>query len=292
MRVVRPLPIAPRSSTFPTIERERSNGGNIREMGARNRRHRRARPGVLRRVGERGHDLVLTARGQEALDGLANELAATHGVRVETYACDLSLSGAAAQLKASLDGRGLTIDTLINNAGFGLHGRFITQPAEHESGMIDVNVRAVTELTHLFAKDMVERGGGRILLIASTAAYQPIPGYAVYAATKAYVLSFGYALHEELRRKKVVVTVLCPGPTETHFWSRAKHRLNPMTARMLMQPVPVAEMGLEALARGRRNVVAGPFNKAIAFVSRLFPRSLLAKGAEAFMSRASGDRPD
>ncbi|MBO3759735.1 SDR family oxidoreductase [Ciceribacter sp. L1K22] len=243
-------------------------------------------------LAQRGYNLLLTARNKDALAALEGELSSTFHIEVASEAFELGEVGAGARLHAAIKQRGIAIDTLINNAGFGIHGRFIKQPTEREAAMIDVNVRALTELTHVFAKDMAERGGGRILLVASTAAYQPIPGYAVYAATKSYVLSLGYALHEELRRKKVVVTVLCPGPTETHFWSRAKHRLNPTTARMLMQPGPVAEIGLTALDRGRHNVVAGPFNKMIAFVSRLLPRAVLAKGAEAFMSRASGDPAD
>lgn len=244
------------------------------------------------RLARRGYSLVLTARDEGALAGLAAELEGAHAVSTHTVAIDLAEPSGALRLKRHVDASGIVVETLVNNAGFGVHGRFIGQPVERSSGMVGVNVAALTELTRLFAEDMAMRGGGHILLMASTAAFQPIPGYAVYAATKSYVLSLGYALHEELRRRNVVVTVLSPGPTETHFWSRAKHRLNPVTARMLMQPGPVAETGLAALYRGRAGVVAGVPNNAVAFLSRLFPRSLLAKGAQVFMSRASGDKAE
>lgn len=243
-------------------------------------------------LARRGYSLVLTARDHDALASLAAGLEAAHAISTHVVAIDLADPSGCEQLKREVDARGIAVETLVNNAGFGVHGRFASQPLDRLTGMVDVNIRALTELTRLFADDMARRGGGHILLVSSTAAFQPIPGYAVYAATKSYVLSLGYALHEELRRKKVVVTVLCPGPTETHFWSRAKHRLNPVTARMLMQPEPVVEAGLAALYRGRHGIVTGASNNIVTFLSRLFPRVLLAKGAEVFMSKASGDKPD
>ena len=236
-------------------------------------------------LARRGYNIVVTARSEEALAALADTLRSAHGVEVVADAADLSQPGAARQLKAALERRGITVDALVNNAGYGCHGRFISHTVEDELGMIDVNIRALTELCHLFAADMVKRGGGHILLVASAAAFQPIPGYAVYAATKAYVLSLGYSLREELRRKNIKVSVLSPGPTETGFWSRAGHTLNPLVGSFMMDAQPVAEAGLEALFSGRAGVVPGIANKLSVLTSRIFPRSLLAKGAAYVMSR-------
>lgn len=237
-------------------------------------------------LARRGYNLVLTARKTEALEALAAELAASHDIDVATERCDLAVPGAVTTLKAALDARGIAVETLINNAGLGVHGRFVQKPAEQELAIVDVNVRALTELTHVFAADMARRGGGHILLVASTAAFQPIPGYAVYAASKAYVLSLGHALNVELARSKVTVSVICPGPTETGFWDRAEHRVNAMVASTMMQPEAVAEAGLQALYSGKANLVPGWANKLMAFSSRLLPRSLLTRGAALLMKNA------
>jgi len=237
-------------------------------------------------LAQRGYNLVLTARKTEALEALAAELVASHGIAVATESCDLAVPGAVTTLKAAIDTRGIVVETLINNAGLGVHGRFVQKPAEQALAMVDVNVRALTELTHVFATDMARRGGGHILLVASTAAFQPISGYAVYAASKAYVLSLGHALHAELARSRVTVSVICPGPTETGFWDRAGHKVTAMVASTMMQPDTVAESGLQALYSGRPNATPGWTNKLIAFSSRLFPRSLLTRAAAVLMKNA------
>ena len=234
-------------------------------------------------LAERGYGLILTARHAEALREMAATLGSRYGVEVVVEAADLADPAAPSALKQVLDTRGCVVDVLVANAGYGLHGRFVSHARGDELGMVDVNVRALTELAHLFGSDMAARGGGHILLVASTAAFQPIPGYAVYAASKAYVLAFGHALHRELARRKVVVTVTCPGPTETPFWNRAGHRLNRMAAAVMMTPDAVVEPSLKALFAGRASVVPGPVNRLITLSTRLFPRSLLALGASYFM---------
>lgn len=236
-------------------------------------------------LARRGYNLVLTARNADALEAMALELR-RHGGEVVVEVADLADPDAGLRLKQAIDQRGLSIDTLVANAGYGVQGRFLSRSRDAELGMVDINMRALTDLSHLFAPDMAERGGGHILLVASTAAYQPIPGYAVYAASKAYVLAFGHALHRELARRKVVVTVTCPGPTKTPFWDRAGHRLNRMASAVLMTPEAVVEASLNALYSRRPSVVPGVANKLITLSTRLFPRSLLAWGASYFMSNA------
>jgi len=236
-------------------------------------------------LARRGYHLVLTARTSEPLAALAAELR-PFGGEVVVQVADLAEPDACLRLKQALDARGLVVETLVANAGYGVQGRFVLRPRDAELGMVDVNIRALTDLSHLFGSAMAERGGGHLLLVASTAAYQPVPGYAVYAASKAYVLAFGHALHRELARRKVVVSITCPGPTRTPFWERAGHRLNPMASAVLMPPEAVVEASLKALYAGRPSVVPGVANKLITLSTRLFPRSLLAWGASYFMSNA------
>ena len=140
--------------------------------------------------------------------------------------------------------------------------------------MLQLNVMALTELTHAFAADMVRRGAGRILLVGSLGGFQPLPMYAAYAASKAYVLSFGEALHEELKDRGVVVTVLCPGVTATNFLAVSGQESMPLPDALMMESRPVAEIGLKALAAGHASVVPGPANQATAFANRILPRSL------------------
>lgn len=234
-------------------------------------------------LAERGYNLVLSARHLDALEALAGRLRSAHGVEVVAEAADLAEPNSARALKSAIDARGIAIETLINNAGFGVQGEFRSQPIERIDGMIAVNVLVLTELTHAFANDMAARGGGHIMLLASTAAFEPIPGYAVYAATKAYVLSLAHALNRELRRCKVVVTALCPGPTETAFFTNAGHTIRAGTQAIMMKPEPVVEIGLKALHGGKASVVAGVFNRIIAFSMRLAPRTLQARVAAVFM---------
>ncbi len=219
-------------------------------------------------------NLVLAARRKEPMEKLAEDLRRRHGVDVLVEPIDLAVPGAAARLKDSLNERAIQIDILVNNAGYGLQGEFLKTPIERTTDMIQLNITALTELSYVFGRDMAARGSGEILLIASLLAFQPVPTYAAYAATKSYVLSFGEALHDELRTQGVVVTSLCPGHTETGFDAAAGAQVSPMLRLLTMKPRPVAEAGLEALAKGKASVIAGFMNKVVAFSTRLTPRSM------------------
>ncbi len=219
-------------------------------------------------------DLVLAARRQAPMDKLAAELRTRYGVDVVVEPIDLAAPGAAARLKTTLDERSIRIDILVNNAGYGLHGDFLETPIERTSDMIQLNITALTELSHVFGREMAARGSGQILLVASLLAFQAVPTYAAYAATKSYVLAFGEALHDELRPQGVVVTSLCPGHTETGFDAAAGAPVSPMLRLLTMQPRPVAESGIRALSQGKASVIAGFMNNVVAFSNRLTPRSM------------------
>lgn len=222
----------------------------------------------------RGASLVLVARRSEPMQALAGELKWTHGTHCHVIAMDLARPGVGAELHAKVIARRVAIELLVNNAGFGVFGDFVDQPLASETRMLQLNVVALTELTHVFAADMVKRGSGRILLVGSLGGFQPLPRYAAYAASKAYVLSFGEALHEELKDRGVAVTVLCPGVTATNFLSASGQGTMPLPDVLTMQSRPVAEIGLKALDAGQASVVPGLPNQATAFASRILPRSL------------------
>lgn len=203
-----------------------------------------------------GCDLVLTARTHEALETRAAELRAAFGIDVRVIAADLSDAAGIDRLVADL--AGLEIDLLVNNAGFGQFGPWLEQPAEAETAQLRLNVEALTRLTRALVPDMVRRGRGAVLQVASTAGFQPGPGMAVYYATKAYVVSFSQALGEELRGTGVRVSCLCPGPTATEFHTRAGIGAGgPVGALGMMSARQVARSGLRGLARGRPLVVPG-----------------------------------
>jgi short-subunit dehydrogenase len=235
-------------------------------------------------LAEEGSNLVLTARRTEPMETLATEIRKRFNVEVRVVALDLSVPGAAATLKAGLDGEGVAVDTLINNAGHGLTSYFLEQSAERITAMLQLNIVGMTELAHAFAQDMVKRGGGRIMLVASVAGFQPCPRLAAYAASKAYVLSLGEALHTELKASNVVVTVLSPGVTDTGFFDAAGEAPNAAMKRMMMKPRPVVDAGLAAMAAGRSSVVAGKANKFVAFLTRFLPRQQLSRISYRMMS--------
>ena len=223
---------------------------------------------------ERKANLVLVARRTEPMKRLAEELRQKHSMQVVVEGMDLSRVGAGAELKARIDAHGLPVEILVNNAGYGLYGAFLDQPLEKITDMLHLNMITVTELTYAFAHDMVKRSSGHILLTASLLGYQAVPGYAAYAATKAYVLLFGEALHQELEPHGVVVTTLCPGISETSFGEVAGQKLSTLLKIMIMKPYPVAEAGVLAMLRRRATVVPGFLNKATVFLDRLMPRAM------------------
>ena len=224
-----------------------------------------------------GYSLVLVARRENRMRELASELEARHGVRTRVIAMDLSHPKIGTELKRQLDSEGIAVDVLINNAGFGVFGEFIEQPLERTLNMVQLNVASLTELTHLFAADMVQRKRGQIMLVASVVAYQASPNYAAYGASKAYVLSLGEALHEELKPHGVTVTVLSPGATATEFFDVSGQKSTPMKEAFMMPSRLVAQIGLAAMQRGRASIVSGWRNALMAWGNRLVPRILQRK---------------
>lgn len=229
-------------------------------------------------------NLVLAARGIDAMEALAAGLRTEHDIQVVIEGIDLAVPGAAAELKRRTEARGLRIDLLVNNAGYGVHGHFLDADRNTVSRMLQLNTVALTELTHLYAQDMAVRSHGRILLVGSLLGYMATPEYAAYAATKSYVLAFGEALHDELAPSGVTVTVLSPGITATAFAGTSGHTVSATLKLMMMQPRAVAETGIHALFAGRTSVVPGIANKLSAFSTRLSPRSVHRRIMQALMA--------
>jgi short-subunit dehydrogenase len=225
-----------------------------------------------RQCAARGQEIVLVARREDRLNQLAAEVGNAHVI-----AADLRKPDGPSELAAEVASRGLRICTLINNAGFGLRGRFEMLPLTRQLEMIDLNIRALTELTFAVLDDMRVNGGGAILNVASTAAFQPGPKMAVYFATKAFVLSFTEALHEELKDQGIKVSALCPGPTRTEFGEVAGIDTLGRFDRLAMDAAPVVRAGLEGLDMNRAVVIPGGVNKAGAWSTRFAPRSVVRK---------------
>jgi uncharacterized protein len=241
---------------------------------------------LARELARDGHDLVLSARRVEPMQALAAELK-TLGAGCTVIAADLSKSGAAAALVREIETRGLNIDVLINNAGLGDNSRFDQSDPLRVSEMLGVNVVALTELTRLLLPPMVSRGKGKVMLLASTAGFQPGPQMAVYCASKAYVLNFGEAIAFELRGSGVTVTTLCPGATETDF-ARVAHLGGSALFKGGLMPVmsasDVARIGYQGLKAGRGVVIAGLLNKIMTTSSRLSPTPMTLRIANWMMS--------
>ena len=229
-----------------------------------------------RQLSKRGHRLVLAARRKERLEELAKELGKARAVAI-----DLSKTNAATKLMADLAANDEEVELLVNNAGFGLIGRFATADAKRLRQMIDLNVGTLADLCRAVAPGMIERKSGGILNVASTAAFQPGPNMAVYFATKAFVLSFTEAMHEELKPHGIHVTCLCPGPTRTEFGDVAGFGGNGMFDRVAMESPDVVTAGLEGLDKNRAVVVPGLLNKISANSGRFAPRSVVRKIAGA-----------
>lgn len=223
-----------------------------------------------------GWNLVLVARRADRLDALAGELRGRFGVSAEVIPADLSVPGAPGEIDAALRAPSIEVDVLVNNAGFGVYGPFAATGLEAELGMIQVNVTSLTHLTKLLLPGMIRRRRGRILNVASTAAFQPGPLMAAYYATKAYVLSFSEALSEELEGSGVIVTALCPGPARTGFQAAAGMQSSKLFRRIgVLDAVTVARAGYAGLMKGKRVVVPGLVNRVLAQSVRFAPRRLL-----------------
>lgn len=233
---------------------------------------------LARVLASRNTDLILVARSQPELESLAAELRAEHAVEAWVIPADLGDRAAPARLVGEVNDRGLTLEILVNNAGFGAAGRFDNANLERQLQMIQVNVTALTELTGLVLSGMVRRGSGRIMNVASTAAFQPGPLMAVYYASKAFVLSFTQAVAEEVRDTGVTLTALCPGPTRTDFATVADMQGTRLfNSPLTMDARTVAEYGYRAMMRGDRVAIPGFFNRLGAFATRLAPRTLVTR---------------
>jgi len=237
---------------------------------------------LARILAREGHDLVLVARSGAKLAELADGLRVEHRVTTKILPKDLADPAAPRGVAAKLAADGAHVDVLVNSAGFASYGTFVDADLENELRMIQVNVAALTALTGLLAPGMVERGSGRILNVASTAAFQPGPLMAVYYATKAYVLSFSEAIANELEGTGVTVTALCPGPTASGFQERAAMTESGLVQGGLMPAAEVAEAGYRALTRGKRVEVPGIRNAVGAQLPRIVPR----RAATAIIRRA------
>jgi short-subunit dehydrogenase len=245
-----------------------------------------------RQLARRGYDLLLTARSADMLDALRLSIQSSNpDCDVRTLTLDLSRYGATQKLFLwTRQQEGMTVSLLVNNAGFGALGEFDGISLSRQRQMIDLNISALVELTHLFLAPMKARRQGKILNIASTAAFLPIPYFAVYAATKAFVLSFSNAVYEEARAYGVHVMAVCPGPTATRFLENAQGGTQESTAfrSVRSQSAPeVVAASLRAMDQGRPWVITGKMNRLTAFISHLAPRRVLLRVTAKLFRRAN-----
>jgi uncharacterized protein len=225
-----------------------------------------------------GYDLILTARSEGALNDVAQRLAGAHGVKAHVVAQDLGAIGGGTALANAIKGRGLDVDVVVNNAGYGHAGALTSSDLATQLGMIDLNVRALVELTYLYWDGMLAKKRGGVLNVASTAAFQPGPLMANYYASKAYVLSLSEALWEEARGTGVHVSCLCPGPTVSKFRERAGTGKTKLAqASKVMESMPVAKAGYDAFKRNKRVIVTGGRNAFQAGMVKYIPRETLLK---------------
>jgi short-subunit dehydrogenase len=228
-----------------------------------------------RKFAARGRNVFLVARSEEKLITLCNELGRSNSIRAQYFALDLSLPESPARLFEEANKRGLLVDTLVNNAGFGSMDEFSKLELERELNMIDLNVKALVELTHRFLEPMLERKQGTIINVASTAGFQPVPFMATYAATKAFVLSFSEALWEENRHHGITVMALCPGVTDTNFFEAARGFKPP--ARVAQTAEEVVDTALRGLAQKRSYIISGWSNFFTTQAERFVPRSFITR---------------
>ncbi len=219
---------------------------------------------------KQGYHLVLVARSEDKLRHLAQRLENQYKVQSTIIVQDLSLPHSAEKIYNEVKSQNIHIDVLINNAGFGKIGAFIDEKLSTITEMLNLNVTALTELTALFLPEMKAKNSGKILNIASTAAFQSLPNFGVYAATKAYVLNFTEALHYELKDSNIAVTALCPGPTHTGFAKRANGEKLSFFKNAMDSKI-VAEIGYNALMKNKMYAISGLMNKLMAYSVRLFP---------------------
>ena len=224
-----------------------------------------------RNLANRGANLILTARSEDKLHQIAEQLSETHAIQVDVFSGDLSLPDMPQQLWAQVQSASLSVNVLINNAGFGKCGPFLEYDYQSYQDMLNLNIKALVGLTHLFLPSMLKKGDGGVINVASTAAFQPIPYLATYSATKAFVLGFSESLWGEYHERGLTVLALCPGNTSTNFAEVANADVTKMTGAE--PPETVVEEGLRAFLKGRNYVIPGrSVNYLLANLSRLLPR--------------------
>ncbi|HMQ50541.1 MAG TPA: SDR family oxidoreductase [Anaerolineae bacterium] len=237
-----------------------------------------------------GYNLVVVARSELKLKQLANGLTASYPIAVEVMPMDLADPSAPEALYQAVTAKGIEVEVLVNNAGFATYGFFTELEAGRELQMLQLNVVTLTHLTKLFGRDMVKRGRGRILNVASTAAFQPGPLMAVYYASKAYVLSFSEAIANELKDSGVTVTALCPGPTESGFQERAAMEDSKLVnGQQIMDAATVAQLGFEGLMAGKTVIIPGLKNRLLALSPRFVPRDVTTRIVRNMQASVHGD---
>jgi short-subunit dehydrogenase len=233
---------------------------------------------LARRFAQAGYDLVLVARGESKLAEIKADFEKRYGIAARVIAKDLSAPAAPQEIFEELTGASVQVDVLVNNAGFTAFGPFIETSLEEELQLLQVNIVALTHLTKLFLPGMLQRGEGKVLNLASTAAFQPGPLMAVYYASKAYVLFFSEAIATELEGTGITVTALCPGPTRTGFQKRGNLEDSRLVAgRKIMDARTVARAGYRALMRGQAVAIPGGSNLLFAQAIRFLPRKLVRR---------------
>lgn len=225
-----------------------------------------------------GANLVLTARRQDRLEALAAKLGEDYGVQTKIVVADLEDPQAPEKIFAATEGAGIAIDVLVNNAGFGYYGEFAKGEPARQAAMVQVNCAAVVHLTNLFVPRMIARKRGDVLIVASTAAYQPVSYLATYAATKVFDRYLAEALAEEVKRHGIRVSALCPGPTESEFGRVSGTPMNAM--RGVQKADVVARRGLEGLVHGKSWVIPYFVGRAGVFAQRFLPRRFVARAVE------------
>lgn len=231
---------------------------------------------MAKSLAKRKFNLLLVARSEDQLLFLKKELSETYGIRVEIFPLDLSVHGAAQKVGAWCSENSFAVSVLINNAGYGVWGDFENIVLDEQLNMLSLNINTVVELTHYLLPILKQQSHSYILNVASTAAYQALPTFSLYAASKAFILSFSRGLRFELRKQNISVTCLSPGPVDTGFADRAGlSMLNDMAAKFNMTPDVVAEIAIKGMLNKRSEIIPGFTNQVSAFAARILPKSIL-----------------
>jgi short-subunit dehydrogenase len=228
-------------------------------------------------LASKGYSLVITARRLDRLEALKRELELKYSIKVHCISSDLTAKDAAAKLYADTQNLNIKVKVLINNAGFGTFGKFDQMDLENSQNMIQLNITALTDLCRLYSKDMKEIGEGYILLVASLVGFMPTPLYSVYAATKAYVVSFGEALCSEFRPLNIHVSTLSPGMTKTEFMDVSGQKLSPIEKAIMMESYPVAKMAIKKLFNKKSSSTPGVSSKLMKIFVSFIPNFIIAK---------------